>query len=186
MDAWVWIVIALVALVVIGLVAWSVMTRRRTDQLRDRFGPEYERTVQSEGDKRTAESELLQREKRREQLEIRPLQPAARERYLGSWRDIQNRFVDVPVEAVREADALVTQVMRERGYPMEDFDQRAADISVDHPHLVENYRSAHEAARRSAEGQATTEELRQAVVYYRALFEELLEPGETRQAEEVR
>lgn len=177
MDAWVWIVIAVAAIVVIGLLAWAATRKRRTDQLRDRFGPEYERTVGEAGDRRAAESELLDRQKRREELDVRPLQPAARERYTASWQETQRRFVDAPADAVREADALVNQVMRERGYPIDDFEQRAADISVDHPHLVENYRSARGIAERSGSGKASTEDLRQALVHYRALFDELLEPN---------
>jgi uncharacterized protein YxeA len=175
MDAWVWIVIAIVVIVVIGLLVWTTMRKRRSQGLQQRFGPEYQRTVETAGGQREAESQLLDRQKRREELDIRPLQAAARERYVASWREIQTRFVDVPAEAVRDADSLVIQVMNERGYPMDDFEQRAADISVDHPHLVENYRSAHSIATRSGRGQAGTEELRQAVVHYRALFEELLE-----------
>lgn len=185
MDAWVWVVIAVAAIVVIGLLAWAATRKRRTDQLRDRFGPEYERTVGEAGDRRTAESDLLDRQKRREELDIRPLQPAARERYTTSWQETQRRFVDAPADAVREADALVSQVMRERGYPIDDFEQRAADISVDHPHLVENYRSARAIAERSGSGKAGTEDLRQALVHYRALFDELLEPNDSDRAQGV-
>lgn len=181
MDAWVWVVIAVAAIVLIGLLAWAATRKRRTDQLRDRFGPEYERTVGEAGDRRTGESELLDRQKRREELDVRPLQPAARERYTASWQETQRRFVDAPADAVREADALVNQVMRERGYPIDDFEQRAADISVDHPHLVENYRSARAIAERSGSGKASTEDLRQALVHYRALFDELLEPNDSAQ-----
>jgi hypothetical protein len=129
--------------------------------------------------RRRAESELAERERRREYLEIVPLEPAARERYAEAWRDTQARFVDSPEQAIREADHLVTEVMRERGYPMEDFDQRAADVSVDHPNVTENYRAAHATSLANDQGEASTEDLRQAMVHYRALFVELLEqPGE--------
>ena len=171
MDAWVIIVIVAVVIAVAAL-AWWAMTRRRTADLQDRFGPEYDRTVQaSDNDRRAAEAELAARRERREQLNIRDLDPASRDRYHERWIDVQGRFVDQPVLAVREADELVAQVMRERGYPMDDFDQRAADISVDHPEVVEHYRAGHEISSRQ---DASTEDLRQAFVHYRALFDELL------------
>lgn len=185
MDAWVWVVIvaAVVALVAIG--GWSLAASRRRTQLRERFGPEYERLIAERGDRRETESELLARQKRREEMDIRPLDPAARDRYAIAWREIQARFVDDPTVAVKEASGLVTDVMRERGYPTEDFDQRSADISVDYPVVVENYRAAQAITLRSEEGQAGTEDLRQAMVHYRSLFSSLLETGEEEDGTDV-
>jgi len=174
MPVWAWILIVVAVVVVAGLIAWSVARQRQTSRLRSTFGPEYDRTVDMAG-RREAESDLAAREKRREQLDITPLQPAARRRYADSWRDTQARFVDSPEQATREADHLVTEVMRERGYPMEDFDQRANDVSVDHPNVVENYRAGHAISLSNDRGDASTEDLRQAMVHYRALFVELLE-----------
>lgn len=174
MEPWVWIVIVVAVLIVIALVVWAFMRQRRTERLRERFGPEYDRTMVETGRRRHAESELQERERRREQLEVRPLTPAARDRYLESWRVTQGRFVDAPGEAVSQADLLVTEVMRERGYPIDDFERRSADISVDHPHLVNDYRAAHAISLANDNGRASTEDLRQAMVHYRSLFEELL------------
>ena len=178
MDAWVWVVIGAAVLLLVVLGGWTVATSRRRTQLRERFGPEYERLMGERGDRRETESELLARQKRREELDIRPLDPAARDRYAIAWREIQARFVDDPTVAVKEASGLVTDVMRERGYPTEDFDQRSADISVDYPVVVENYRAAQAITLRSEEGQAGTEDLRQAMVHYRSLFSSLLETDE--------
>ena len=176
MPEWVWAIIAVAVVVVVALGIWQVAAKQRRERLRGRFGPEYDRTLdRTAGDRRAAESELAEREKRREQLEIRPLSPAARERYSTSWREVQALFVDEPETAVRTADQLVISVMRERGYPMDDFEQRAADVSVDHPDVVENYRAAHRISQASDRGNATTEDLRQAMRHYRALFEDLLE-----------
>ena len=178
MDAWVWVVItvAVVALVVIG--GWSLLAGRRRRQLQERFGPEYERLMAERGDRRETESELLARQKRREQLDIRPLDPTVRDRYAIAWREVQARFVDDPAVAVKEASGLVTDVMRNRGYPIEDFDQRSADISVDYPLVVENYRAAQAISLRNEEGRAGTEDLRQAMVHYRSLFGNLLDVGD--------
>lgn len=184
MPGWLWIVIALAALVVIGLIAWALMTRRRSEHLRDRFGPEYDRTVSEHGGRRSAETELERREEKRERLDIVPLSSESRERYLASWRGVQTGFVDEPAGAVTDADRLVTDVMRERGYPMDEFEQRVADISVDHADVVEHYRAAHAIRLANDAGEASTEDLRQAVVHYRALFEELLDHRE-KAAEEV-
>lgn len=178
MDAWVWIVIVAAAVAVVAIVGWSLATSRRRTQLRDRFGPEYERLMAERGDQRETESELLDRQKRREEMDIRPLDPATRDRYAIAWREIQARFVDDPRVAVKQASGLVTDVMQERGYPTEDFDQRSADISVDYPLVVENYRAAQAITLRSEEGQAGTEDLRQAMVHYRSLFSGLLETGD--------
>ena len=143
MDTWVWIVIAAAAVVALLLVfAFAARTRRRT-ALKERFGPEYDRTVETTGDRRRAETKLRERQERYEELDVRDLTPAARDRYFDEWRIVQARFVDDPASAVGDADRLVQQVMRERGYPVDDFDTRAEAISVDHPHLVEHYRAAH-------------------------------------------
>jgi len=167
----------LVGIAVLGLIAlvgWSTYRRRRSDRLRQAFGPEYDRVVSTTGDQRGAESELESRQKRRARLDIRPLSAAARGRYAEAWRDAQGRFVDSPSDAVGEADQLVILVMRERGYPIEDFETRAGDISVDHPGVVENYRAAHAVSQANDRGEAETEDLRQAMVHYRTLFEVLL------------
>ena len=181
MDIAIIIVIVVVVLVVIaaGIAAARIGARkRRSKQLRDRFGPEYDRAIEQHGDRREAEERLAERQDRREQQDVRPLEPEQRERFSGEWRRVQARFVDAPPEAVRESDHLVKEVMRQRGYPVENFEQRAEDVSVDHPHVVENYRSAGRIAERNDRGEATTEELRQALVHYRALFDDLLGTGE--------
>jgi hypothetical protein len=177
MPAWVWVLIAVVVVAVLAVVVWQAMARKKTGHLQDRFGPEYDRTVGKAESKRDAESELEAREERRQQLEIRPLSQAARDRYLQSWQNVQAQFVDDPRGAVASADSLIQSVMSERGYPVEDFEQRAADISVDHPQVVENYRHGHRLAQASADGQDSTEDLRQAMRHYRALFDELVEPA---------
>jgi hypothetical protein len=177
MPVWGWILIA--AIVVIAavaiIVARSVNSRTRTEGLKERFGPEYERTVDEAGEQRSAEDELAARERKREKLDIVPLTPQAREKYAGRWRTVQSAFVDNPSSALGGADQLVILVMRECGYPIDDFDQRAADISVDHPTVVENYRAAHNISLSQQEGDVGTEKQRQAFVHYRALFEKLLE-----------
>lgn len=178
-DPKVWIVIAalVVAAIVIG---WSVARRRQTAALQHRFGPEYDRALREKG--AHAEAELLQRQKRVEKFSIRELSAAEREHFITDWRVVQSRFVDDPKGAVREGDELVTRLMQTRGYPMTDFEQRAADISVDHPLVVDNYRAAHEIAIRHQQGQATTEDLRNAIIHYRSLFDELLsKPAEVRE-----
>ena len=168
--------VVLVAIIVVGgIVAWSVMQRRRTERLTERYGPEYQRTVEATGDQREAERELEAREKRVEGLEIRQLSNEERDRYLASWKETQARFVDDPPGAISQADGLVQDVMRARGYPMVDFEQRAADISVDHPHVVEEYRAAHAIAEKDVAGGVETEDLRRGMVHYRALFDDLLE-----------
>jgi hypothetical protein len=175
MSTWVWIVIAVVAVVVVLGVVWSAVRTRRTQTLQDRFGPEYDRTVEQSGGRREAERELAERQKRHDELDLKPLSPEARDRYVAQWRETQGLFVDDPTGAVSRADELVQKVMRERGYPVDDFEQRAADISVEHPELVERYRTANGIARASERGEASTEDLRHSVRHYRALFVELLE-----------
>ena len=169
------VVIAVIAVAVLFVVlaVATAMRRRRSRVLADKFGPEYERTVEAAG-RAKAEAELADRAKRVEHLQIRPLSAAERDRYTGLWHVAQQHFVDNPHMAVAEADQLVTEVMRVRGYPMADFEQRAADISVDYPHLVTNYRAAHAIAVKSAGVEEGTEDLRQAMIHYRALFEDLL------------
>jgi hypothetical protein len=167
------LVVAVVAVIaLIGVLTWR---KRQSQALQERFGDEYERTVERTGDERAAERDLRAREERRKKLDIRPLPPETRQRYLEDWRTVQGRFVDAPDAAVKDAHALVTNVMRDRGYPMEDFEQRAADISVDHPEVVEDYRAAGRITAASERGHAGTEELRQAMVHFRALFDRLLD-----------
>jgi len=169
------IVLVIVLLVVIGIVAWILVQRRRSEELRKRFGPEYQRAVDELGDPRRAEAELAAREKRVEKFDIRPLTAQEHQRFAEAWRTTQSHFVDEPAATIKEADQLVTDLMRTRGYPITDFDQRAADISVDHPNVVENYRAARMMATANEREAASTEQLRQAMVHYRALFEDLLE-----------
>lgn len=175
MPSWIWVLIAVAVVVAIAVVCWQAISRRRTERLRQQFGPEYQRTLRDADSRRDAEAELQSREERRQQLSIRALSPAARQRYLESWRNVQAQFVDDPRGAVATADTLIQSVMAERGYPVEDFDQRAADVSVDHPEVVANYREGHRLAQASADGGDSTEDLRQAMRHYRALFEELLD-----------
>jgi FtsZ-interacting cell division protein ZipA len=174
------VVVAIVIVVILlAILAFFASRQRRSRRLRDRFGPEYERTVAEAPNRRAAESELEERAARRERLQIVPLDPAAHDRYVAAWHETQARFVDEPAEATREADRLITSVMRDRGYPIDDFEQRAADVSVDHPQVVDDYRAAHAVAAANERSEASTEDLRQAMVHYRSLFEELLEVGET-------
>jgi hypothetical protein len=176
MAAWIWVLIAVGVVAVLAVVAWQALARRRTGRLQQQFGPEYDRALDSAADKRQAEAELQAREERRQRLDIRPLAQSARVRYMEMWRVTQAQFVDDPRAAVATADSLIQSVMSDRGYPVEDFDQRAADVSVDHPQVVENYREGHRLAQASAGGDESTENLRLAMKHYRALFEELVEP----------
>jgi hypothetical protein len=170
--------------IVLAAIAWSAANTRRRKGLQERFGDEYDRTVADAPSRREAESELAERQKRREELDVKPLEPQARDRYASEWQNTQARFVDDPEAAVGEADRLIQEVMRERGYPVDDFDQRSADLSVDHPNVISNYRAAHGISVANERGKASTEDLRTAMVHYRALFTELLEtePAETAQA----
>jgi hypothetical protein len=178
MAAWAWILVVVAVLAVVALALWQVSMRRRTGRLRSRFGPEYNRTLDASESRRRAESELTDRERRRRELEIRPLPPEARDRYLDDWFAVQAQFVDDPAAAVANADALIQAAMSDRGYPVEDFDRRTADVSVDHPRVVENYREGHRLALASANGEGSTEDLRRAMRHYRKLFDELVEPAE--------
>ncbi len=180
MDTWAWIAIA-VGIVVVAAVAYLAYKQYRSRQLKEGFGPEYERAVADAPNRREAESQLAERKKRHDELDIKPLTPAACERYQREWDSVQARFVDDPDSAIRDADALIQEVMQERGYPVDDFDRRADDISVDYPEVVEDYREGHALADRSAAGDASTEDLRQALVRYRSLFERMLETSDERE-----
>ena len=171
------IVLAAALIVIAAVLVWLYLRNRKrtTAGLRQKFGSEYDRAVLAHGSERKAESKLEDREKRVEKLKIRDLDSTEHERYSKQWKSVQSHFVDSPKGAVAEADDLVSSVMKTRGYPVSDFDQRAADISVDHPRVVENYRSAHEIALRLGKDQATTEDLRTAMIHYRSLFDELVQ-----------
>ena len=182
MDTQTWLIIAgVVVLVLIALAAWFFYRKKQSQRLRQRFGPEYRRTVEELGSRTKAEAELKEREQRVERLHIVPLAPSEAARFSQAWQALQNRFVDNPKGVVAEADQLVRELMQKRGYPMADFERRAADISVDHADVVEHYRAAQAIAVREERGELDTEELRRAVVHYRALFDELLEVRETTQ-----
>jgi hypothetical protein len=174
-----------IAAIVIVLIAAAIYMQRRSKGLRDRFGPEYRRTVEETGGRFKAEAELREREKRVEKLELRPLEPGDRNSFIDRWRTVQARFVDDPGAAIMAADQLLGEIMAKRGYPVADFDQRAADLSVDHPEVVDNYRAAHDIALRHERGEADTEDLRQAMIHCKALFEDLvgLPNGRDRQPE---
>lgn len=165
----------LLILAVLVIAAVMLMRRRKSEHLEKHFGPEYHRAVDEHGSREKAEAELLARQKRVEKMRLQPLAPAQAARFADEWRMLQARFVDNPKGVLMDADRLVSDLMRQRGYPMGDFDSRAADISVDHPAVVHHYRSARDIALRDQGGDADTEALRQAVVHYRALFSELLE-----------
>ena len=178
MPIWEWILIAASVVVVVALVivaASVVRSRKKTERLKQHYGREYERLVSETGDQKSAEKELTARERKRDKLDIVPLTPAAVSDFSTRWHQVQTGFVDNPSTAVGVADRLVTEVMRTRGYPVDDFDQRAADISVDHPHVVDNYRAAHGIHLSQQHGDVDTEQQREAFVHYRALFAKLLE-----------
>lgn len=178
----IWVLLAVVV-ILLAIIAGLVARQQRSQRLKDEFGPEYGRVVAESGNPRTAEKELADRRQRVSKFEIRPLDPVARQRYLERWAAAQREFVDEPVGAVGQAHELVKRVMQDRGYPVEkDFAQRTADISVEHPAVVENYRAANEISVRARDGQADTEELRQAMVHFRALFDDLLAPTDAGQA----
>jgi hypothetical protein len=171
-EAVVIIVIILVLLAAAAVLLPQVMRRRR---LKERFGPEYDRAVEKSADRREAERELAERERKVEELDIRPLAEEQRERYQVDWRRVQERFVDDPVDAVADAQSLVTTLMSERGYPTEGYEERVAHLSVRHAGVLDHYRTAHDLSRRAAAGEASTEDLRKAMVNYRELFADLLE-----------
>ena len=169
------VVVVVAAVVLVG--AMLLMRRRSSARLRDRFGPEYDRTLEESKGRREAEAQLHEREKRVKAFELKPLTPGDRERFATTWRNVQAEFVDNPERAVTHADEVVGDVMTARGYPMSEFDQRSADLSVDHPVVVQNYRAAHDIALRHGRGEASTEDLRQAMIHYRALFDEMVADG---------
>lgn len=175
METWVWILIAALVVAAAAIIWFAVQASRRR-QLRERFGPEYDRTVSRTSSRSQAEADLRSRSERVEELRLQPLSQPDHDRFASEWTKVQAEFVDEPVEAVADADRLIQQVMERRGYPMADFERRAADLSVEHPRVVENYRSAHSIAVKETreEGDVDTESLRKAMVYYRSLFDELL------------
>lgn len=186
MDNWIVITLLIALVAVVALTAiWFYMQKQRTQRLRSKFGPEYDRAIRSEGDARHAERVLQERQKRIERIEIRQLSAEERDRFARAWEQEQANFVDQPREAVRNAHRLVKEVMQTRGYPMGDFEQRAADVSVDHPVVVENYRVAHRIAQRAEQENVDTEELREALIHYRALFADLLHDGGMRPVRDV-
>jgi hypothetical protein len=168
------VAIAVVVLVAIGVMAYFAREAWRSQNLRRRFGPEYERAVRSAGDQRTAERELAARQERRKHFALHELEPAARAEFGERWLEVQARFVDAPTEAVRDADALVSELMERMGYPTEGFEQTASDVSVDHPREVEDYRAGHAVSVALADDGASTEDMRRGLKHYRALFESLL------------
>ena len=174
-----WMLVA-VAIAAAAFAGWYLLNRKRTEQLRERFGPEYDHAVQQTGDVRKAEASLQARAKRVAGLHIHALTPDDASRFSSAWQRVQTQFVDDPNRAITEADKLVGEVMAARGYPVGDFDQRVEDISVDHPDVVMNYRAARDLATQHSQGRANTEDLRQAMVHYRALFRDLLADGEVR------
>ena len=179
MDTTAWIVVAVIVVVAAALI-WFLVTRARTRALQERFGSEYDRTVSGADGRNQAEAELRARQQRVDHLDLVPLTKPDHDRFSSEWTKVQAEFVDDPVEAVSDADHLIQTVMQRRGYPMEDFDRRAADLSVEHPQVVENYRSAHSIAVKETRDtdRADTEALRKAMVYYRSLFDELLVVGD--------
>ena len=176
------VIVVVVALVILGLMRWQ--RQHRSDQLKSQFGSEYDRTVSERGDRQAAEQDLSHRQERRSKLELRNLDAVQRQQYTNSWQQVQTQFVDDPPGAVGEAYRLVRQVMAARGYPTDDFEQQADDVSVDHPELVADYRAAVRVTKANDEGTASTEDLREAMVHYRALFTELLEKQEHEGEEE--
>jgi hypothetical protein len=173
--------IVLVAVLIIAGAGWAFLQWRRRRHLASRFGSEYERTVDQVGNRSTAERALKEREERVAALDIRPLDPQDRERYSAAWRQVQARFVDEPARAIEDADELIREVMQRRGYPVGDFERRAEDLSVDHPEVVQHYRAGHDLLQRRRESGDSTEDLRQAMVHYRALFDELVGDTPSRQ-----
>jgi hypothetical protein len=196
MAGWIWILIVIAIVVIIGAVLLAGR-KRRTAVLRQRFGPEYDRAVRVREDRRAAEAELRARERQRAQCEIKPLPEMTRLGFLDEWRDVQELFVDEPAQAVEAADALVIRVMAARGYPMSDFESQADLLSVDYPEVVDNYRAAHQVRELSGTQQASTEDQREALLRYRSLFDQLLQaegttvpgdepaPGPARQDQEM-
>jgi len=174
MDTTTAIALTIIVVAALGVLAFVYFTDQKTKRLRSRFGPEYSRAVEQTGNRRRAEESLERRAKRVEALHIHPLKADERKRYAGSWQRVQAEFVDNPKSAVTHADELLGEVMAAQGYPMSDFEQRSADLSVEHPVVVQNYRAARDIALKHRKGEANTEDLRQAMIHYRTLFEELV------------
>ena len=172
------LIVVVIVVVALALLAFVLARQKKRAGLRRQFGPEYERTVEQSGKRRAAERDLQQRAERRNDLDVRPLDPQRRDMFAAEWRRTQEDFVDQPGEAVRSANALVERVIRERGYPVEDSEQMTRDLSVDHAHVISEYRSARQISEFSEHNEATTEQLRQAMVHYRALFAELLDAAD--------
>jgi hypothetical protein len=166
------IILAVIVVIVVAIGFW--LQRRRSDRLRQHFGPEYDRAVADDGGRRRAEAKLEERAERVKKYHLRPLTAEDKARFTGEWERVQAHFVDAPAGAVAEADQLLGDIMATCGYPMGDFEQRAADVSVEHPVVTQNYRAAHDIATRQAKGQASTEDLRRAMIHYRALFDDLV------------
>lgn len=175
MDTAMWVILILLAFVIGAAVTWFVLRQQRSQKLRSRFGAEYDHTLKETGSARRTEAELERRQRRIDHMDIRPLDPEDRTRFADRWKQVQTTFVDDPEGSVGEADELLTEVMRARGYPVADFEQRAADLSVDHGQFVKDYRAAYEITRRRRDGRGSTEDLRQAMVHYRSMFDDLLE-----------
>ena len=174
MSTWLWAVLVIAVVIVAVLILATAIRSRRSERLREGFGPEYDRAIDRAGDRGAGEAELRDRKARHDELELRPLAPLARKRFMDAWQGTQAEFVDDPAVAISDADRLIQSVMLDRGYPVEDFDDRAALVSVDHPRVVERYRRAHTIAIANAGGDTDTEQLRIAMQDYRALFEELV------------
>lgn len=163
-----------VAILLVAILVWAGVRRRRTEKLRSRFGDEYDRTLEERGQRAAAEAALQEREARVAKLDIRPLDPRDREAAITEWREVKAVFVDSPVEAVHHADRLLAAIMKARGYPMADFDRRFEDLTVDHGEVARHYREGHEITERDRMGQASTEDLRQAMIHFEALFDDLV------------
>ncbi len=175
-------ILIVVAIVAVAIIGFFIYLNKRSARLREKFGPEYTRTVEETGSKHKAESKLEKLEKRVDKLSIHPLLPEDAVRFRDSWREIQAGFVDDPPTALSAADHLVGEVMAARGYPVADFEERASEISVNHALVVEHYRAAHEIALKQTKGHATTEDMRQGMIHYRTLFDDLLGVPETARA----
>lgn len=177
------LLVIVIAVLLVGLAYWFIQRQNRSKGLKDRFGAEYARTMDTAGTRGEGEKQLVEREKRVESFHLKDLDPREAQRFGDEWRNTQGRFVDNPGGAIHEADSLVQQVMSARGYPVTNFEQQAQDISVDHPEVLSNFRAAHAIAEGNAISPASTEALRQAMIHYRALFDELLAPAEVQPAE---
>ena len=178
MDQQVLFAVAIILLVAVAVGIWLTMRRRHTDHLRDRFGDEYDRTLDDAGDRAKAEAALAEREKRVDALDIRPLTAAEHASFAEEWRDVKAVFVDSPVEAVHHADRMLATMMKTVGYPMADFDRRYEDLTVNHGHVARHYREGHSVVARHGEGSASTEDMRQAMKHYEALFDHLVSDAE--------